>query len=45
VDGGEAIITAIFSYKTAEQLTKSRAKEEVAGQARHLLKRLLWLRN
>jgi hypothetical protein len=39
VDGGEAIITAIFSYKTAEQLTKSRAKEEVVRKARHLLKK------
>ena len=39
MDGGEAIITAIFSYKTAEQLTKSRAKEEVVRKARHLLKK------
>jgi len=41
MDGGEAIITAIFSYKTAEQLTKSRAKEEVVRKARHLLKKRL----
>jgi hypothetical protein len=39
VDGGDAIITAIFSYKTAEQLSKSRAKEEVVRKARHLRKK------
>ena len=38
MDGGDAIITAIFSYKTAEQLSKNRAKEEIVRKARHLLK-------
>jgi hypothetical protein len=38
-DGGEAITTAIFSYKNAERLSKSRIKEEVVRKARHLLKK------
>jgi len=38
-DGGDAIATAIFSYKTIERLSKSRVKEEVVRKARHLLKK------
>jgi len=38
-DGGEAITTAIFSYRTAERLSKSRVKEEIVRKARHLLKK------
>ena len=44
-DGGDAITTAIFSYKTAERLSKRRIQEEVVRKARHLLKRLPSLRN
>jgi hypothetical protein len=39
VDGGDAIATVIFSYKTTERLSKSRIKEEVVRKARHLLKK------
>ena len=38
-DGGEAITTAIFSYKTAERLSKHRVQEDVVRKARHLLKK------
>jgi hypothetical protein len=38
-DGGDAIATAIFSYKTAERLSKRRVHEEVVGKARHLIKK------
>jgi hypothetical protein len=38
-DGGDAITTAIFSYKTAERLSKRRIQEEVVRKARHLLKK------
>ena len=38
-DGGEAITTAIFSYKTVDRYSKSRVKEEVVRKARHLLKK------
>jgi hypothetical protein len=38
-DGGEAITTAIFSYRTAERLSKSRVQEEVVRKACHLLKK------
>jgi hypothetical protein len=39
-DGGDAIATMIFSYKTTERLSKSRVKEEVVRKARHLLKKV-----
>src|SRR5262245_24473594 len=35
-DGGDAITTAIFSYKTAERLSKRRIQEGVVRKARHL---------
>ena len=38
-DGGDAITTAIFSYKTSERLSKSRFQEELVRKARHLLKK------
>jgi hypothetical protein len=38
-DGGEAIATAIFSYRTTDRLSKQKVKEEVVRKARHLLKR------
>ena len=38
-DGGDAITTAIFSYKTTDRLTKKRVHEEIVRKARHLLKR------
>ena len=36
---GDAIVTAIFSYKNTEQLTKVRVQEEIERKARHLLRR------
>ena len=38
-DGGDAIATAIFSYRTRDKLTKKQVHEEVARKARHLLRR------
>ena len=38
-DGGDAIATAIFSYRTTERLSKKQVHEEVVRKARHLLKR------
>jgi hypothetical protein len=37
--GGDAITTAIFSYRTTERLRKKQVQEEVVRKARHLLKR------
>ena len=39
VDGGDAIATAIFSYRTCDTLTKKQVHEEVVRKARHLLRR------
>ena len=36
---GDAVATTIFSYRTNEQLSKGRLREEVVRMARHLLKR------
>jgi hypothetical protein len=44
-DGGDAIATAIFSYKTTDRLTKKQVHEEVVRKARHLLKRASAVRN
>ena len=44
-DGGDAIATAIFSYKTTDRLTKKQVHEEVVRKARRLLKRPQQLRN
>jgi len=38
-DGGYAIATAIFSYRTSERLSKKQVQEEIVRKARHLLKR------
>ena len=38
-DGGDAITTALFSYKTVERLSKKQLHEEIARKARYLLKR------
>jgi hypothetical protein len=38
-DGGEAIATAIFSYRTSERLSKKQVQEEIVRKARHLLRR------
>ena len=38
-DGGDAIATAIFSYRTSERLSKKQVQEEIVRKARHLLKR------
>jgi hypothetical protein len=38
-DGGDAIATAIFSYRTCDRLTKKPVHEEIVRKARHLLKR------
>jgi hypothetical protein len=36
---GDAVATTIFSYRTTQQLSKERLREEVVRMARHLLKR------
>jgi len=36
-DGGDAIATAIFSYRTSERLSKKQLHEEIVRKARHLL--------
>ena len=38
-DGGDAIATAIFSYRTTERLSKKLLHEEIVRKARYLLKR------
>jgi len=38
-DGGDAIATAIFSFKTCAGLSKKRLDEDLARKARHILKR------
>jgi hypothetical protein len=38
-DGGDAIATAIFSYRTSERLSKKQVQEEIVRKARHLLRR------
>jgi hypothetical protein len=37
-DGGEAIATAIFSFKTTAGQSKRQLKEDVVRKARHILK-------
>ena len=43
-DGGDAITVALFSYKTAERLSKKQLHEEIVRKARYLLKGLQLLR-
>jgi hypothetical protein len=38
-DGGDAIATAIFSYRTSTRLSKQQVQDEIVRKARHLLKR------
>jgi|GEM_PF-1450799 len=38
-DGGDAIATTIFSYRTRDKLTKKQVHEEIVRKARHLLRR------
>ena len=38
-DGDKAIITAIFSYRTTERLSKQRINEDIVRKARHLFRR------
>jgi uncharacterized protein YuzE len=38
-DGGEAIATAIFSFRTTSNLTKRRIEQEVLRKARDIFKR------
>jgi len=38
-DGGDAIATAIFSYRTTERLSNKQVHEGVVRKARYLLKR------
>jgi hypothetical protein len=37
-DGGDAITVALFSYRTAERLSKKQVQEEIVRKARHQLK-------
>jgi hypothetical protein len=38
-DGGDAITTAIFSFKTTATLSKRQVEQDIVRKARHLLKR------
>jgi hypothetical protein len=38
-DGGEAITTAIFSFRTTGALSKRQIEEDIVRKARHLLRR------
>jgi hypothetical protein len=38
-DGGDAIATAIFSYRTSERLSKKQLHQEIVRKAQYLLKR------
>jgi hypothetical protein len=38
-DGGEAIATAIFSFRTTTNLSKRQIEEDIVRKARHLLRR------
>jgi hypothetical protein len=37
-DGGDAITVALFSYRTAERLSKKQVQEEIVRKACHQLK-------
>ena len=39
LDGGDAIATAIFSFRTTVGLSKRQLEEDVVRKARHVLKR------
>lgn len=38
-DGGEVIVTAIFTYRRTSIITKRALEQELATKARHLMKR------
>ena len=38
-DGGEAIATAIFSFRSTAALSKRQIEEDIMRKARHLLRR------
>ena len=38
-DGGEVLATAIFSYRTASNLSKQEINRDIVRKARHVLKR------
>jgi hypothetical protein len=38
-DGGEVIVTAIFSYRRTSIITKRALEQDLATKARHLMKR------
>jgi hypothetical protein len=38
-DVGQAIATAIFSYRTSERLSKQQLREDIVRKARHLFRR------
>jgi hypothetical protein len=40
-DGDEQVVVAVFSFRTKEQLTKQRIKEEVVRKARHVKRAVL----
>jgi hypothetical protein len=37
-DGGEALVVAIFSYRTTSRLSKVQIVEDIVRKARHMLK-------
>ena len=38
-DGGESIVTAIFSYRTTAVFSKQELKRDIVRKARHMFKR------
>jgi len=38
-DGGQAIATTIFSYRTTARLSKQQLKEDIIRKGRHLFRR------
>ena len=38
-DGGESIVTAIFSYRAKTVFSKQELKRDIVRKARHMLKR------
>ena len=38
-DGGDSIVTAIFSYRTTSRISKHELKQDIVRKARHMFKR------
>ena len=38
-DGGEALVVAIFSYRTTSRVSRAQIEQDIVRKARHLLKR------